>query len=150
MRDDEVANVVAFVLNWESDALCEIEIPTFDWPAAAEAFLADFPEGDAANGEGLYVTYGCSGCHGVPDGSVAAAVGPDLSNFAVDGATRVEGYTAVDYLYESILEPNAFITEQCPTGPCLGPPSAMPANFAERMATSPQDLADIMAYLLGE
>jgi mono/diheme cytochrome c family protein len=150
MRDDEVANVVAFVLNWESDALCEIEIPTFDWPATAEAFLADFPEGDAANGEGLYVTYGCSGCHGVPDGSVAAVVGPDMSNIAVDGATRVEGYTAADYLYESILEPNAYITEQCPTGPCLGPPSAMPANFAERMATSPQDLADIMAYLLGE
>jgi hypothetical protein len=73
-----------------------------------------------------------------------------MSNIAVDGATRVEGYTATDYLYESILEPNAFITEQCPTGPCLGPPSAMPANFAERMATSPQDLADIMAYLLGE
>ena len=77
-------------------------------------------------------------------------MGPDLSNIAVDGATRIEGYSAADYVYESILEPNAFIAEQCPTGPCLGPPSAMLANFGERMAANPQDMADILAYLLGE
>ncbi len=150
MRDDEVANVVAFVMNWESDPLCSAPVITFDWPATSEAFLADFPDGDAANGEALFVTYGCSGCHGAPDGSVPAAVGPDLSNIAVDGATRVEGYTAEMYVYESVLHPNAVIAPNCPTGPCLGPPSAMPANFIERMATSPQDLADIMAYLLGK
>ena len=150
MRDDEVANVVAFVMNWESEPLCSAPVITFDWPATSEAFFADFPDGDATNGEALYVTYGCSGCHGALDGSVAAAVGPDLANIAVDGAARVEGYTAEMYVYESILEPNAVISEVCPTGPCLGPPSAMPANFAERMGFNPQDMADILAYLLAE
>jgi mono/diheme cytochrome c family protein len=150
MRDDEVANVVAFVMNWESDPLCSAPVITFDWPATAETFLTDFPEGDAVNGEALYTSYGCSGCHGTLDGSVAAAIGPDLANIEVDGATRVDGYTAEMYVYESILEPNAVIAEVCPTGPCLGPPSAMPANFAERMGFNPQDLADIMAYLFAE
>lgn len=149
MREDEIRDTVAFVLNWENDELCSTPVVTFDWPATAEGFLTDFPDGDAANGESMYVSYGCSGCHGVPDGSVAAAVGPDLANIAVDGATRVDGYTAEMYVYESILEPNAFIAAECPTGPCLGPPSAMPANFAERMAENPQDMADILAYLFG-
>ena len=150
MREDEIQNVVAFIMNWEDDALCEAEVVTFDWPATVEGFLDDFPDGDAANGEALFTSYGCSGCHGALDGSIPAAVGPDLSNIAVDGAAQVDGYSAVMYVYESILEPNAVIAEQCPTGPCVGPPSAMPANFAERLAENPQDMADILTYLLGE
>ena len=148
MREDQIKNVVAFVLNFESEELCSAPVVTFDWPATAEAFLAEFPDGDPANGAQLFVTYGCSGCHGAPDGSTPASVGPDLTNIAVDGATRVEGYTAQMYIYESVLHPNAVIAPNCPTGPCLGPPSAMPANFAERMGSNPQDLADIMAFLL--
>ncbi len=150
MREDEIKNTVAFILNWESDDLCSEPVVTFDWPATAQGLVDEFPDGDAANGEALFVSYGCSGCHGVPDGSIPAAVGPDLSNIAVDGATRVDGYSAAMYVYESILDPNAFIAEECPTGPCLGPPSAMLANFGERMAENPQDMADILAYLLGE
>jgi cytochrome c2 len=150
MRDDEINNVVSFVLNWESEELCSAPVVTFDWPATADTFLTDFPDRDAANGTDLFVTYGCSGCHGSPDGSIPASIGPVLSNIAEEGATRISGYSAADYVYESILEPNAYIAEECPPGPCLGPPSAMPANFAERMGANPQDLADIMAYLLGE
>lgn len=149
MREDEIRNIVAYVLNWESEELCSAPIVTFNWPATVEGFHEEFPTGDAANGEALFVSYGCSGCHGSPDGSIPAAVGPDLSNIAVDGATRVEGYSAEMYIYESILDPNAFIAPDCPTGPCLGPPSAMLANFGERMAENPQDMADILAYLLG-
>ena len=150
MRDDEVANVVSFVLNWESEELCSAPVVTFDWPATADDFLTDFPDRDAANGTDLFVTYGCSGCHGSPDGSIPANVGPDLSNIAEEGATRIDGYSAADYVYESILDPHAYIAEECPNGPCAGPPSTMPADFAARMGASPQDLADIMAYLLGE
>jgi len=151
MREDEIKNVVAFVLNWESEELCSTPLVVFEWPATVDGFLADFPVGDAANGAALFATtYGCSGCHGLLDGSLPAAVGPDLSAIAIDGATRVEGYSAAEYVYESILEPNAFIAEQCPTGPCLGPPSAMLANFGERMAENPQDMADMMVYLLGQ
>jgi len=149
MRPDQVRNLANFVLNWETEELCSGPVITFEWPETVEDFIAQFPEGDAANGKALFVTYGCSGCHGVPDEGVAAAVGPDLSNIAVTGATRVEGQTAEQYVYHSVLYPSDFIAPDCPTGPCSGPPSAMPANFPLRMATNPQDLRDILTYLLG-
>jgi len=111
-------------------------------------FLADFPDGDPENGAAIYtVPYGCSGCHGSADGSIPAAVGPDLSEIAVNGATRIDGYSATQYIYESVLQPNAHIAEQCPVGPCVSP-SAMPPNFADRMAANPQDLADLIAFLM--
>jgi mono/diheme cytochrome c family protein len=151
MRGDQIKNVSAYVLNWESEALCSQPVVTFDWPEAVEDFLADFPEGDAANGETLYVTpYGCSGCHGDLNVAGSAAVGPWLGEIAQNGATRIEGKSAAQYIYESILDPNAFIAEECPTGPCISP-SPMAANyFASRMSATPQDLADILARLLQE
>ena len=73
-----------------------------------------------------------------------------LGDIAEVGGTFIEGYTADEYVYESILNPSAFIVPECPTGPCAGPPSAMPDNFPLRMSENPQDLRDIMVYLLGE
>ena len=93
------------------------------------------------------MTYGCSACHGQLDVEGSNAVGPWAGSFADLGDVRVEGYTAADYLYESILLPSAYISPDCPTGPCAGPPSAMPANFGTRMTI--QDMSDVMAYLLG-
>lgn len=151
MRADQVENVAMFVLNWESEELCSTPIVTFDWPETVADFQADYPEGDAENGGQLFVSYGCSGCHGDPDGDAStAAVGPWLGDIAEVGATRIEGYTAEEYVYESILQSSAYIVEECPTGPCSGPPSAMPDNFPLRMGENPQDMADVLTYLLGE
>ncbi|RMH01779.1 MAG: hypothetical protein D6706_01335 [Chloroflexi bacterium] len=148
MRDDQIDNVVAFVLNWESEELCSQPDITFDWPESVDDFLAEFPEGDAANGEALYLSYGCIGCHGDVTQEGSNAVGPWLGEIAEVGATREEGKSAAQYVYESILDPNAFIAPDCPTGPCTSP-SAMPGNFAERMAANPQDMADLLTFLLG-
>lgn len=152
LRDDQVRNIVAYVMNFETEELCSGEVVRFDWPESVDDLLVQFPEGDAANGKALFVTYGCSGCHGVPDEGVAAAVGPDQANLREVAATRIEGKTGLQYVYESILSPSDFIVPECPSGPCTGPPSAMTANFGERMAVSPGDMVDIFAYLnlLGE
>jgi mono/diheme cytochrome c family protein len=150
MRPDQVRNVANFVLNWETETLCSGPVITFEWPESVDDYLAEYSEGDAENGKALFVTYGCSGCHGVPDEGIAAAVGPELTDIATVGATRVEGQTADQYIYHSILFPSDFIAPDCPNGPCTGPPSAMTANFPDRMATSPQDMADIMAYLMNQ
>ncbi len=150
MRDDQIANVAAFVLNWESTALCSQPVVAYDWPESVDEFLASVEPGDAANGEVVFVApYGCSGCHGSPDGSLPAAVGPNLGEIAEAGATRVEGYTAAQYIYESILNPNAFVAPDCPSGPCASP-SGMPPNFGDRISNNPQDMADLLAYLLGQ
>jgi mono/diheme cytochrome c family protein len=152
LRPDQVRNVTNFVLNWESEALCSQPLVTYEWPEAAEDFLASAdvtPPGDPVRGEELYnVTYGCVACHGALDGSTAAAIGPALADIQDVGGTRVEGEDALQYVYHSILYPSDFISPECPTGPCAGPPSTMPANFGSRMGENPQDMADILAALL--
>lgn len=148
-REDQVVDVTRFVLNWQTEELCSAPIITFDWPEDVTEFVAEFPEGDAANGEALYLTYGCAGCHGDPLGDASsAAVGPWLGDIAEVGATRIDGYTAEQYVYESILNPNAYIVPECPTGPCTSP-SAMPNNFPLRMGENPQDMTDMLTFLLG-
>ncbi len=154
LRPDQVQNVTNFVLNWESETLCEAPIVTYEWPELVEEFLAG-PDvtgpGDAARGAELYdVTYGCAACHGTSDGSRPAAIGPSLVDIDTEGATRVEGQDALNYVYHSILYPSDFIAPDCPTGPCAGPPSTMPHNFGSRMGENPQDMADILAYILGQ
>jgi mono/diheme cytochrome c family protein len=151
MRGDQIKDVAAFVLNWESEELCSQPVVTFDWPESVDDFLAEFPNGDPTNGATLYtMPYGCSGCHGDLNVAGSAAVGPWLGDIAQNAATRIEGKSAAQYVYESILNPDAFIAPACPTGPCLSPSPMAANNFAARMGANPQDLADIMARLLQE
>jgi mono/diheme cytochrome c family protein len=150
MRDDQIENVSKFVLNFDTEELCSTPVVVFDWPDTYEEYSAEFPEGDAVHGEELFLTYGCSGCHGNLEDQASATVGPWLGNIAEVGGTFVEGLNADEYVYQSILEPSAFIVPECPTGPCAGPPSPMPDNFPIRMSENPQDLQDIMTYILGE
>lgn len=145
LQESEVRDVTLFVLNWESNELCGgEEITGPEWPTS----VADLPEGNPENGANLYqVTYACASCHGQIDEEGSNPVGPWLGNIAEIGPELREGYTAADYIYESVLKPNAFIAPECPNGPCPEP-SPMPANFGERMSL--QDMADIMSFLLGE
>lgn len=149
LRDDQIEDLVQFVLNWETEALCAVPLFEYEWPATIEELLVTFPTGDAARGAELYVTYGCSGCHGTLEVEGSNTVGPWQGNLLEVGATRVEGLSAAQYTYESILNPNAYIAPDCPTGACTSP-SAMPTNFPQRMGeseTKPQDLVDLMTYL---
>jgi mono/diheme cytochrome c family protein len=150
MRADQIQDVSAYVLNWERSELCSEPVVVYDWPESVDDYLEEFPDGDVANGEELFLrsSYICTSCHGNPDGSVAALVGPDLSQIATDGATRVEGYSAAQYVYESILDPMAFTAPDCPNGPCVA--GGMPNIFATSMSANPQDMSDILAYLLQE
>jgi mono/diheme cytochrome c family protein len=145
LQENEVRDVTLFVLNWENNQLCGEGVEEGpEWPTS----VAELPAGDPENGANLYqVTYACASCHGQIDEEGSNAVGPWLGNIAEVGPQQQEGYTAADYIYESILKPNVYISPECPNGPC-SEPSAMPANFGERMSL--QDMADIMSFLLGE
>ncbi len=154
LRPDQVQNVTNFVLNYESETLCAAPLVTYEWPDQVTDFLAGpdvTPPADPVRGQELFtVTYGCVACHGTVDGSQPAAIGPSLVDINTEGATRVDGMDAEQYVYHSILYPSDFIAPNCPTGPCSGPPSVMPATFASRMGDNPQDMADILAYILGQ
>jgi mono/diheme cytochrome c family protein len=156
MRDDQVQNVAAYVLNFENEELCAQEPVSFPWPDSVDDLFAmampEFAavEGDATNGAAVYQSYGCANCHGNVDEAGSNQLGPWLGDIAEVGATRVEGQTALQYVYTSILYPSDFIAPDCATGPCTGPPSAMVQDLAFRMATNPQDMVDLLVYLVGD
>lgn len=145
LQENQVNDVTLFVLNWENEGLCAEPTPEpAEWPAA----VADLPEGDPQAGQEKYaITFGCQACHGDPAQAGSNLIGPWLGDMETVVGDRVEGYTAADYIYESILYPDVVIAPDCPNGPCAGPPSAMPHDFGTRM--SEQDMADVIAYLLG-
>lgn len=144
MPDYQIEQVSAFILNWAEDpALCgDGAVEAVEWPEAAE----ELPEGDAGNGPDIYQLNGCAACHGDPAGDPAlATVGPWLGNIGNEAETRIEGMSAEQYIYESILDPNAFITAECPAGPCFEP-SVMRQDYPNVM--SEQDMADLIEYYL--
>jgi nitrite reductase (NO-forming) len=79
----------------------------------------------------------CASCHlipGVPNAK--GIVGPDLSNinaasqYHLDSGTYSGGAKdPEEFIRESILKPDIFISQGCSSGPC--PASVMPANFSE-------------------
>jgi cytochrome c oxidase subunit 2 len=92
-------------------------------------------EGNVGTGQALYTGLGCQACHSL-DGT--AGVGPTYAGISGRAGTMVEGLSAEDYIRESILRPCDFLVESYT---CV-----MPQNYAEQL--SPQDLADLVAFIL--
>ncbi len=100
------------------------------------SIIDGLPEGDPARGERLFVSAGCSGCHSqIKDQRL---VGPSFYNLWDIAATRVPGMSAKEYLYQSIVDPNAYIVEGYQ-------PGLMQQNYAAIL--SPQQMADILAWI---
>jgi len=104
--------------------------PTFE--PGVEAKVA---QANPARGEMLFSLYGCSACHGSPDGVAA----PYMKGIGTRAATRRSHYSAAAYIYESITTPNAF------TVPGYGA-GVMPQNFKQMIPE--KDLFDLIAWLL--
>jgi hypothetical protein len=103
---------------------------------------ASLPPGDAGRGQQIFNSAqplangqpaGCNGCHtgGLP-------IAPDIQGVATRAESRKPGLSAEKYLHESIVQPDAFVV------PDFNP--IMPKDFGQRM--SPQDLGDVIAYLM--
>jgi cytochrome c2 len=102
-----------------------------------EAVTAALAVADPARGQQLTLQNACIGCHNL-DPNVQMA-GPTWANIANTAATRVEGESAEEYLYLSIVHPNDYLVEGYMAGVML-------QNYGDTL--SDQDIADIMAYLL--
>ena len=98
---------------------------------------------DAQNGAELFeifqeaANYSCSNCH-LPT-SEKTNIGPGLLNIKDRAATRVEGMTAAEYIYQSIVDSKAYTVEGFD-------PDLMPQNWAE--IYSDLQIFDIVAYLM--
>ena len=102
-------------------------------PTFLEAIAPAPVTGDAAQGETLFASLGCVGCHSL-DGTPGA--GPSLAGIAARAGNTVAGQSAADYLHQAIVEPGAYVVEG------YGP--IMPAYDT----LSETDLASLVAYLL--
>ncbi len=94
--------------------------------------------GDPNNGQALYTSLACAGCH------VAGVVGPKTEGTW----TRIQdirlkdpkfaGWTGEEYITDSVLNPNDYIVPNFQ-------PNLMPQNFGTRIDA--QQLADLIAFL---
>lgn len=93
-------------------------------------------DGDASRGEMLFnqtASPPCMACH-----QENATASPALAGFGAVAETRVDGQSAREYAFYSIVEPARHIVE--------GYGNAMPATYDDML--SPQDIADLIAYVL--
>ena len=101
--------------------------------------------GNAANGEKLYTSPtigsasapGCNTCHSLEEGVVL--VGPSHAGMGARAETAVEGMSAEEYLRESIVNPDAHLTEGYAAG-------VMYQNYGAEIP-EPQ-INDLVAFLL--
>ena len=92
--------------------------------------------GDADRGAELMREYECAVCH--IDG--ADVIAPSYIGLAERAGERKPSMSAAEYIYESIINPTAFLVSEY-TG-------AMPTNYADRLTE--QELADMVVYLLSD
>jgi len=84
----------------------------------------------APNGEQLFASAGCTGCHTLKAAGATAKVGPDLGKL---------GKVDAKFLQTSIVEPNADVTKGYK-------PDVMPGNFGTQL--SKEEIDALVKYLL--
>jgi mono/diheme cytochrome c family protein len=135
-RQDQVRNLADYILNWEAEATGEARVDRQPFiPQEADPLLS---------GRTVFVQAGCVACHTI-EGVAVGVVGPELTNIATVAAERVDGQSAEEYIRESILDPAAFISPDCPTGPCADP-TVMPLTFSETLTE--EQFENLILYLL--
>lgn len=110
-------------------------------PAPSKPGYSSLPEhGNVQRGERLFTTNvngvpSCATCHRT---DAVNLVGPGMVGFAARAATRVQGVSAREYAYQSIVTPAKYVVS--------GFTNVMYDKYAETL--SPQDFADVIDYLL--
>jgi mono/diheme cytochrome c family protein len=157
LRDDQIQNIVAFILNWGPALANVTPEPTQAIVAVGTDITQKLPTGDPASGQQLVQTLGCPACH-ISQGG-ASTLGP---NWQPAGENNNQGIgtraplriKAADYkgqatsgdqyIFESIVSPNAYIVPGNATYAPGGQSLMAPLNFSTKM--SAQNVADVIAY----
>jgi len=145
LRDDQIRDLAAFIMNWESTAPERETVAPVGGPPVGSDITQELPEGDPANGEALATSKGCAGCHVTTTNGPAWAASAGQPGIGERAATRItqDDYTGSaedgdQYLFESIVSPNAYVVP--------GFQIQMPAGFDKSLTA--QETADLIAYML--
>jgi len=114
LREDQIRTIAAFIENWEQTATL-VAVPTPPTgPTVGTDITKELPEGDAASGEALAVSLGCTACHlaGASGAGPDWLASPEQPGVGERAALRLEqsdytgnATTAEEYLFESIVLP---------------------------------------------
>jgi cytochrome c2 len=154
LRDDQINDVSKFIVNWQQNPATAGVI---DSPKPGEALgpkptvIPLTPEQEA--GKAVFLKNGCNACHAIK-GVAQGNIGPSLNKIGTDAATIItedayknsqgKAKTVEEYIYESIVNPGAYIVPKCPQGAC--PANVMPPNFKTTIPEA--DLKSLVAYLV--
>ena len=164
LRNDEIDNLVDYVLNYRNDAVkltpsqvnqqfklpivgdIVQEDPIFKSEGnPVDVKTLDLSGGDVAAGQTAYTNRGCAGCH-LAEGGAAFGVAPTVGTWARVNDVRLKDpangdFTAEQYLAESILYPNEYLVPG-------GTKGLMPATFGDQLGLT--ELKNIIAYLASQ
>ena len=143
--EDEIYDIMAYLVTLgESASTDSSSTDSADSEIVDSDSVIALPETvNVDNGAELFQTFqidagfGCSTCHNAE--SEDRLIGPGLLNVVNRAETRVEGQSALDYIYTSITDPSAFVVPEFPD-------DLMPKNWQE--IYNDDEIYDIIAYLL--
>lgn len=147
-HEQDLYDLIAYLLTLDGDPVetGNAAVTTDAEPAQATG-TGELPDpetvGDPASGEVLFRTFQsevgfmCATCHWTD--SEDRLIGPGLLNVPLRAQTRVAGQDAVDYLFESIIDPDAFVVDNFPAG-------LMPQTWED--VYTEDEIHDLVAYLL--
>ncbi len=162
LRGDQVEDLTAYVMNWQGSALAQTPeedpfqpfddvIKPVEFQNTAFLFLSEEEQSAALEEykarsirapEELWQSEACFACHNlaVRQEDEPGQNGPNMADLFERAGSRVEGLTAEEYVYQSIVDPAAFVVL---TYEDVG---KMPQNFADKL--SEDEIQGLVAWLL--
>jgi len=148
LRQDQIEYLTDYIMSWDATAGQGVAAA---FEKVGNDLTKELPAGDAARGKQLWDKTAnfasgkpapCAACHSLESGQVL--VGPSMAGLGARAATTVAGQDAATYIRHSIQAPSEHIVEG--GNFAINGQSLMPAGLGNDM--SPQDLADLIAFLL--
>ena len=162
MRGDQVEDVAAYVMNWKESALAqtpeedpfrpfedvlqstEFQNTAFILMSEEEQAIAieEYKARNTRSPQELWQNEACLGCHNLnlTQANEPGQNGPNMADLYERAASRVDDLTAEEYVYQSIVDPRAFVV---PTYEDVG---QMPQTYAEKLSVD--ELQALVAWLL--
>tara|TARA_Y100001970_G_scaffold54258_1_gene68773 strand:- start:9236 stop:10684 length:1449 start_codon:yes stop_codon:yes gene_type:complete len=97
LTDGEISDIATYLLSLKPGS-------------GAELVIDDIPADGVIDAEAVFAT-NCAACHSLGNDVI---VGPGMGGIKDRAADRVSGLSAYEYIYESIVEPQAYIVEGYP------------------------------------
>ncbi len=144
--DLEIFDIVAFLMTLEGRSDIDDPDPAAETSSVDMSVYGEIalPDGaDAERGAELFAElqsaagFACAGCHFTD--SELRLIGPGLQNVGARAETRVDGQSAVEYLFHAIVNPADYLVPNYDAG-------VEPDNYAQIFSEA--ELYDLIAYLL--